>query len=75
MRRSRPFVGAGLDIKGIAHSHPSGCYEPSEGDKHYLRKLFSRQKNASAGCFYFPIISDGRIFHFAYDPSSSGRAA
>jgi len=72
----RPFVAAGLDIKGIAHSHPSGCYRPSEGDMVYLRKLFTNRRNASAaaGLFYFPIISDGQIFHFAYEPSAGKKS-
>lgn len=71
----RPFVAAGLDVKGICHSHPSGCYRPSDGDLTYLKKLFSNRKNASAhaAAFYFPIISDGQVFHFAYDPAASGK--
>lgn len=63
------YVAAGLDVKGIAHSHPSGVHEPSSGDLRYLRKLFGNRKNAAAveADFYFPIISDGQVFHFAFD--------
>lgn len=65
----KPYVSAGLDVKGIVHSHPSGFYRPSDGDVTYLKKLFANRKNASASpaAFYFPIVSDGQIFHFAYD--------
>lgn len=67
-----PYVTAGLDVKGIAHSHPSGIYRPSNGDLRYLRKLFGNRKNADAPelDFYFPIISDGQVFHYAFDRSA-----
>ena len=69
----KPFIGAGLDVKGICHSHPSGCYRPSGGDLTYLKRLFSNNKNATSATtnFYFPIISDNQIFHFAYDRTAS----
>lgn len=71
----KPYLAAGLDVKGICHSHPSGCYRPSDGDLTYLRKLFANHKNASAhaAAFYFPIISDGQVFHFAYDSAAGKR--
>ncbi len=68
----KPYVAAGLDVKGICHSHPSGFYRPSSGDLTYLKRLFTNSKNASSATslFYFPIVSDGQIFHFAYDRSA-----
>ncbi len=70
----KPYIAAGLDVKGICHSHPSGYYHPSSGDLTYLKRLFSNRKNASSrtSLFYFPIVSDGQIFHFAYDRSAGG---
>lgn len=67
-----PYVQVGLDVKGIAHSHPSGIHNPSGGDLRYLRKLFGNRKNAVAPevDFYFPIISDGQVFHYAFDRSA-----
>lgn len=69
----QPYIAAGLDVKGICHSHPSGCYRPSSGDLTYLRRLFASDKNSNSATttFYFPIISDNQIFHFAYDRTAS----
>jgi proteasome lid subunit RPN8/RPN11 len=65
----KPYIQAGLDVKGICHSHPSGYHHPSGGDLTYLKQLFSNQKNSSSATttFYFPILSDGQVFHFAFD--------
>jgi proteasome lid subunit RPN8/RPN11 len=68
----KPFITAGLDLKGIVHSHPRGVHRPSGGDLIYLKKLYANERNAAnsdAAAFYFPILADGRLFHFAYDPS------
>lgn len=72
----KPYVSAGLDVKGIVHSHPSGIHRPSSGDVEYLKKLFGNKKNATAPdamAFYFPILSDGQLFHFAYDRADGDR--
>lgn len=50
----------GLDVKGIAHSHPSGHPTPSDGDRRYLELLLSKPQNHAAE-IYFPIQCDGRL--------------
>lgn len=72
----KPYLAAGLDVKGIVHSHPNGIHQPSSGDLEYLKKLFGNRRNATAPdamAFYFPILSDGKLFHFAYDRADGER--
>ena len=55
---------AGLDLKGIVHSHPAGVHSPSRGDWAYLDRLLSNPKNRSATSFSFPIVCDGRMWPY-----------
>lgn len=63
LRRMKP---AGLNCKGIAHSHPAGVATPSLGDVRYLQRIFSLPQNAAAGSFYMPIVCGGRLYPYVY---------
>lgn len=55
---------AGLDLKGIVHSHPAGVHSPSTGDRRYLERLLGNPKNQDATAFAFPIVCDGRLWPY-----------
>ncbi|MBL9085160.1 MAG: Mov34/MPN/PAD-1 family protein [Planctomycetales bacterium] len=57
---------AGINCKGIAHSHPAGFVSPSHGDLNYLRRVFGLPSNSAAGQFYMPIVSGGRLYPYVY---------
>ena len=63
LRRVKP---AGLNGKGLVHSHPSGIPQPSLGDLEYLRELFSLPANAAATQCFMPIICDRRVYPYVY---------
>lgn len=66
LQRVKP---AGLDCKGIIHSHPPGHVRPSAGDLAYVRRLLGKPANAAAHQCFLPIFCQGR-FHpyiFAHD--------
>lgn len=48
------WIPSGIDFKGFAHSHPSGCAWLSAGDLRYIRRLLS--KNDDMDVFAAPII-------------------
>lgn len=56
---------AGLDVKGLVHSHPTGAHSPSSGDRRYLERLLGNPKNQDATAFAFPIVCDGRLWPYA----------
>lgn len=56
---------AGLDLKGIVHSHPAGVHTPSRGDLAYLERLLGNPKNRHAASLAFPIVCDGRLWPYA----------
>jgi proteasome lid subunit RPN8/RPN11 len=53
LRRVKP---AGLNGKGLVHSHPVGIPQPSHGDLIYLHDLFRLPKNAAAQQCFVPIV-------------------
>ncbi len=57
---------AGINCKGIVHSHPPGFVSPSQGDLNYLRRLFGLSANATAAQFYMPIVCGGRLYPYVY---------
>lgn len=63
LKRMKP---AGINCKGIAHSHPAGISAPSHGDLAYLRRLFSLGANADATQFFMPIVCGGRLHPYIY---------
>lgn len=63
LQRVKP---AGLDCKGIIHSHPSGVVKPSSGDLAYLRRLFDRPANADVVQCFVPIFCDRRLYPYVY---------
>ncbi len=63
LKRMKP---AGINCKGISHSHPAGIPSPSHGDLIYLRRVFGLPKNADAAQFYMPIVSGGRLYSYVY---------
>jgi proteasome lid subunit RPN8/RPN11 len=63
LKRVRP---AGLDCKGLVHSHPAGIPHPSSGDVAYFRKLFAVPANRTARHVFVPIVCGGRLFNFAF---------
>lgn len=48
------WIPSGIDFKGFAHSHPSGCAWLSAGDLRYIRRLLS--KNDDMDLFAAPIV-------------------
>ena len=56
------YLPAGLDGKGIVHSHPASCTSPSSGDLAYVAKCFQVAKNGSLDRFLLPIVV-GERFH------------
>jgi len=57
---------AGLDAKGIIHSHPAGITQPSAGDLAYVRRLFRLPANAAAQQCFLPIYCDRRIHPYVF---------
>ena len=60
----KKFVGCGMNAKGLAHKHPSGCTRPSLGDLAHVQNTFTRAKNAGADHFFLPIVCDGRLYPY-----------
>jgi proteasome lid subunit RPN8/RPN11 len=54
----------GLEVKGIAHSHPDGVIRPSHGDLRYLNRLFNNPKNDGAEQIVFPIVCRQRLWPY-----------
>jgi proteasome lid subunit RPN8/RPN11 len=63
LKRVRP---AGLNCKGLVHSHPAGIVQPSHGDLIYLQKLFVLPANAAAQQCFMPIVCDRRVYPYVY---------
>jgi proteasome lid subunit RPN8/RPN11 len=63
LKRVKP---AGVNGKGLAHSHPSGVFQPSSGDLMYLEKLFGLPANAAAQQCFMPIVCDRRVYPYVY---------
>lgn len=57
---------AGINCKGIGHTHPVGVPSPSHGDLIYLRRVFGLPTNADAAQFYMPIVCGGRLYPYVY---------
>lgn len=71
LKRMKP---AGINCKGIGHSHPAGVPSPSYGDLIYLRRVFGLPKNADAAQFYMPIVCGGRLYPYVYAQGRVWRA-
>jgi proteasome lid subunit RPN8/RPN11 len=71
LKRMKP---AGINCKGIAHSHPAGITSPSHGDLIYLRRTFDLPTNAAAAQFYMPIVCGGRLYPYVYAQGRVWRA-
>ena len=63
---------AGLDLKGIVHSHPAGVHSPSSGDLAYIERLLANPRNRSATTLAFPIVCDGRLWPYAAVRGATG---
>jgi len=62
--RLKTYVAAGLDAKGIAHSHPPGCNWPSLGDLTYVAKCFATDRQGMLTQFLLPIVVGNRLFPY-----------
>lgn len=71
LKRMKP---AGINCKGIAHSHPAGISSPSHGDLIYLQRVFDLPSNAEAAQFYMPIVCGGRLYPYVYAQGRVWRA-
>jgi proteasome lid subunit RPN8/RPN11 len=71
LKRMKP---AGINCKGIGHSHPAGISSPSHGDLIYLRRVFGLPSNADAAQFYMPIVCGGRLYPYVYAQGRVWRA-
>jgi hypothetical protein len=60
----RAYTAAGLDVKGIAHSHPRGCCWPSLGDLRYVAKCFAADRGQSLVTFLLPIVVGQRLYPY-----------
>jgi proteasome lid subunit RPN8/RPN11 len=60
----KTFVAAGLDVKGIAHSHPLACCWPSQGDLRYVAKCFENDKQGLLDRFLLPIVCGQRLYPY-----------
>jgi hypothetical protein len=60
----KQFLACGMDAKGLAHRHPSGCSRPSYGDLLHVHSTFGRAKNSGARQFFLPIVCDGRLYPY-----------
>jgi proteasome lid subunit RPN8/RPN11 len=63
LKRMKP---AGINCKGISHTHPLGVPSPSQGDLNYLRRVFGLPTNTEAAQFYLPIVCGGRLYPYVY---------
>jgi proteasome lid subunit RPN8/RPN11 len=63
LKRVKP---AGMNGKGIIHSHPGGICQPSAGDLAYMRRLFGLPANAAAQQCFLPIFCDRRVYPYVY---------
>lgn len=57
------YVPAGLDAKGIVHSHPLGCVSPSAGDLAYVAQCFASGKG-TLDRFLLPLVVGGRFYPY-----------
>ncbi len=57
-----------LDCKGLVHSHPAGCTQPSSGDLAYVRKSFANEKNKDLTEFLLPIFCGGILIPYVVRP-------
>lgn len=57
-----------LDCKGLVHSHPPGCGQPSSGDLAYVRKSFANEKNKDLAEFLLPIFCGGILIPYVVRP-------
>jgi proteasome lid subunit RPN8/RPN11 len=62
----RVAKAAGLDCKGLAHSHPAGIVQPSCGDVRYLERLFRLPANSETQQCFMPIVCDRRVYPYVY---------
>jgi proteasome lid subunit RPN8/RPN11 len=60
----KPYLAAGLDCKGIAHSHPAGITCLSSGDLLYVQRVFQHPKNAALQRFCMPVVAGGRLYPY-----------
>lgn len=58
------FLPAGLDAKGIVHSHPSGCTNLSVGDVLYAERCFNLPKNKSLERLLLPLVVGNRFYPY-----------
>jgi hypothetical protein len=58
------FIAAGLDVKGIGHTHPFGVTWPSHGDLVYVEKCFAADKHGTLDRFLLPIICGQRLYPY-----------
>jgi len=63
LKRVKP---AGLNGKGLIHSHLPGITQPSGGDIAYMRQLFGMPANATAQQCFLPIVCDRRVYPYVY---------
>lgn len=60
----RQFRACGLNGKGLVHSHPRGCTQPSGGDLAYVRKSLANEKNQGAMNFMLPIVCGKHLYPY-----------
>lgn len=60
----KKYLGAGIDCKGIVHSHPPFVTAPSQGDLAYVRKCFANERNQGLHVFALPIVCNGRFLPY-----------
>jgi len=60
----RKFRECGMNGKGLVHSHPRGCTQPSGGDLAYVRKSLANEKNQTALKFMLPIVCGQRLYPY-----------
>ena len=61
-------IACGMDCKGLVHSHPQGCTQPSGGDLAYVRKAFANEKNKDLAEFLLPIFCGGILLPYIVRP-------
>lgn len=61
-------LDCGLNCKGLVHSHPPGCTQPSGGDLVYVRKSFTNEKNKDLTEFLLPIVCGGVLIPYIVRP-------
>lgn len=60
----RHYVPLGLDAKGVAHSHPYGCFALSGGDLQFVSDCFAKAPQLEFDRFYMPIVVGKRVFPY-----------